>query len=252
MAGHSKWAQIKHKKARMDQRRGKLFTKLIREITVAAKMGGPNPDANPRLRSAIEVARSYNMPNANIERAIKRATGGEGPVNLEEVSYEGYGPGKVAILVETLTDNRNRTTSEIRHVFSKYGGNLGSSGCVSWLFHNRGIFLIDRNEYDEDRILDLAVDSGAIDFKVEGSTYQIITKPEDFHKFREILKKNNIQVIQAELTKIPQSTVRIEDARNAERVLKLFEQLDSLDEVQHVYANFDIPEEIMEKFSEGD
>ena len=236
----------------MDQRRGKIFTKLIREITVAAKIGGPNPDTNPRLRSAIEVAHSYNMPNANIERAIKRATGGEGPINLEEVSYEGYGPGKVAIMVETLTDNRNRTTSEIRHIFSKFGGSLGSSGCVSWLFHHRGIFLVDRNKYSEDEILDLAVENGAIDFKVEGSTYQIITKPEDFHRFKEILNKNNIDVIQAELTKIPQTTIKVEDDRDAERILKLYEQLDSMEDVQHVYANFDIPEKVMESFSGGD
>jgi len=249
MAGHSKWAQIKHKKARVDARRGKLFTKLIREITVAAKIGGPSPDANPRLRSAIEAARSYNMPNSNIERAIKRATGSDGSINLEEVSYEGYGPGKVAILVETLTDNRNRTTSDIRYLFGKYGGNLGSSGCVSWLFHNRGLILINRADYEEDRILDLAVEEGAIDFKVEGSSYQIVTKPEDLNRFKEMFAEQKIELAQAELTKIPQSTVEIDDTKDAERILKLFEQLDNMDEVQHVYANFDIPEELMEQLS---
>ncbi len=249
MSGHSKWAKIKRKKAGADAARGRLFTKLIREITIAARHGGGDPNANPRLRTAIDEARAANMPNENIERAIKRGTGqlNDGQA-LEEVVYEGYGPNGVAILIEAVTDNRNRTTSEIKHILSRHNGSLGTQGSVAWQFQTRGIITIDAKKYDEDTILSLALDGGAIDVKNEDGSYQVITTPETFHKIREIFKNNNIEVINSEITKVPQNTIPLSE-KDAEKVLKLFEALDELDDVQHVYGNFDIPDEVMEKIS---
>jgi YebC/PmpR family DNA-binding regulatory protein len=249
MSGHSKWAKIKRKKAGADAARGRLFTKLIREITIAARHGGGDPNANPRLRTAIDEARAANMPNENIERAIKRGTGqlNDGQA-LEEVVYEGYGPNGVAILIEAVTDNRNRTTSEIKHILSRHNGSLGTQGSVAWQFQTRGIITIDARKYDEDTILGLALDGGAIDVKNEDGSYQVVTTPETFHKIREIFKNNNIEVLSSEITKIPQNTVPLNE-KDAEKVLKLFEALDELEDVQHVYGNFDIPDEVMEKIS---
>ncbi|MEO0136333.1 MAG: YebC/PmpR family DNA-binding transcriptional regulator [candidate division WOR-3 bacterium] len=249
MSGHSKWAKIKRKKAGADAARGRLFTKLIREITVAARQGGGDPNANPRLRTAIEEAKAANMPNENIERAIKRGTGqlNDGQA-LEEVIYEGYGPNGVALLIEAVTDNRNRTTSEIKHVLARHNGSLGTQGSVAWQFQTRGIITIDAKKYDEDTILSLALDGGALDVKTEDDNYQVITTPETFHKIKEIFKNNNIEILSSEITKIPQNTIPLNE-KDAEKVLKLFEALDELDDVQHVYSNFDIPDEIMEKIS---
>ncbi|MEO0124239.1 MAG: YebC/PmpR family DNA-binding transcriptional regulator [candidate division WOR-3 bacterium] len=249
MSGHSKWAKIKRKKAGADAARGRLFTKLIREITIAARHGGGDPNANPRLRTAIDEARAANMPNENIERAIKRGTGqlNDGQA-LEEVVYEGYGPNGVALLIEAVTDNRNRTTSEIKHILSRHNGSLGTQGSVAWQFQTRGIITVDAKKYDEDTVLSLALDGGALDVKNEDDNYQIITTPETFHKIKEIFKNNNIEILSSEITKIPQNTIPLNE-KDAEKVLKLFEALDELDDVQHVYGNFDISDEVMEKIS---
>jgi YebC/PmpR family DNA-binding regulatory protein len=249
MSGHSKWAKIKRKKAGADAARGAVFTKLIREITIAARHGGGDPNANPRLRAAIDEARAANMPNDNVERAIKRGIGtlDDGQA-LEEVTYECYGPSGVAILIEVVTDNRNRTTSEIKHVLSRHNGNLGGQGSVAWQFQARGMITVDAKKYDEDTILAHALDGGAIDVKKDADTYTIIAAPEDFNKIKEVLKNNKVETMSGELTKIPQNTVPVSE-KDAEKVLKLFEALDDLEDVQHVYGNFDIPDEVMEKIS---
>jgi YebC/PmpR family DNA-binding regulatory protein len=248
MSGHSKWSKIKRKKASADAKRGRLFTKLIREITVAARHGGGDPSANPRLRAAIEDARSLNMPNENIERAIKRGTGElEGQI-LEEVTYEAYGPHGVAILIEVVTDNRNRATGAIRHVLSRHNGSLGNQGSVAWQFHAQGIISVDAQKYEEDTIIAYALEGGATDIKTEDNTYQIITTPDNFSKIKDILRNNNIEIASSELTKTPQSTVPLAE-KEAAKVLKLYEALDEVEDVQHVYANFDIPDGIMEKIS---
>lgn len=247
MSGHSKWAKIKHKKAKDDAVRGRIFSRLIREITVAARHGG-DPNSNPRLRSAIEGARGYNMPQDNIERAIKRGTGEAEGSSYEEISYEGYGPGGVAILIEAITDNRNRTTSELRHLFTRMGGNLASAGSVAWQFQTRGIIAIDSAKYDEDTVLGLGLEGGALDVSKENGTITLTTNPEDFKKMKDILSQHKVEMVRSELTRVPQNTVPVAD-REAEKVLKLYEALDEHDDVQHVYANFDIPDEILEKFS---
>lgn len=248
MSGHSKWSKIKRKKASADAKRGRLFTKAIKEITVAARHGGGDPSANPRLRTAIEEARSLNMPNDNIERAIKRGTGELEGQTLEEVTYEAYGPSGVAILIDVVTDNRNRATGEIRHVLSRHNGTLGNQGSVAWQFHAQGLINVDATKYEEDTIIALALEGGAADIKTEEETYQIVTAPENFNKVKDILLNNKINIVSSELTKIPQSTVPLTE-KEAEKVLKLFESLDELEDVQHVYANFDIPETVMEKIS---
>jgi YebC/PmpR family DNA-binding regulatory protein len=248
MSGHSKWSKIKRKKASADAKRGKLFTKMIREITVAARHGGGDPDSNPRLRTAIDEARGLNMPNDNIERAIKRGTGELEGQTLEEVTYEAYGPHGVALLIEVVTDNRNRATGGIRHVLSRHNGSLGSQGSVAWQFHAQGLISVDAKKYEEDTIIALGLEGGATDIKKEDTSYYIITSPENFLKVKEILQNNNIEIVSSELTKVPQSTVPL-DEKQAEKVLKLYEALDELDDIQHVYANFDIPEAVMEKIS---
>lgn len=248
MSGHSKWSKIKRKKASADAARGKVFTKLIREITVAARHGGGDPASNPRLRAAIDEAKVANMPNENIERAKKRGTGELEGVTLEEVTYEAYGPNGVAILIEVVTDNRNRTTSAIRHLLGRHNGSLGGQGSVAWQFHAQGIISIDAKKFEEDAIIAFALEGGAIDVQTEEDEYTIITSPENFSKIKDTLENNKIEVLRSELTKIPQSTVPISE-KDAQKILKLFEALDELDDVQHVYANFDIPVTVMEKIS---
>jgi YebC/PmpR family DNA-binding regulatory protein len=249
MAGHSKWAQIKHKKAKVDRMRGNLFSKLAREITTAARLGGGNPDFNPRLRAAIEAAKEANMPSENIERAIKRGTGELPGVVYEEIEFEGYGPEGVAVIVKVLTDNRNRTVNDIRHIFSKYGGNLGQAGSVSWQFRPKGVIMVSKDKVNEETIFAVALEAGAEDIKTDETSYQIITTPEDFSRVKEKLKENNIPIDHSELTKLPLTTVTITDEKVAEKILKLISAFEELEEVQQVYSNFDINESILEKFA---
>ncbi len=249
MAGHSKWAQIKHKKSKVDKMKGKLFSKLAREITTAARLGGGNPEFNPRLRVAIEAAKEANMPSENIERAIKRGTGEIPGVLYEEIEFEGYGPEGVAIIIKTLTDNRNRTVNDIRHIFSKYGGNLGQTGSVSWQFKPKGVIIVNKDKVDEETIFSIALEAGAEDIKTDESSYQIITSVEDFSKVKEKLKENNIPIDHSELTKLPLTTITITDEKVAEKILKLISAFEELEEVQQVYSNFDINESILEKFA---
>jgi len=246
MAGHSHWAQIKHKKAKVDAQRGKLFSKLIREITVATRLGGPNPEFNPRLRTAIEQAKKANMPLETIERAIKKGSGELEGEQFEEVIYEGYAPGGVAVMVLATTDNRNRTSSEVRHTFSKYGGNLGSSGCVSYLFERKGYIEIPA-QISEEEIFEKAIEAGAEDIQTGPEIHQIYTTPEDLYDVKENLEKLGIPVEKAQITWIPVSTVSVEDPETAKKVLRLIDALDDLEDVQQVIANFEIPEEILQK-----
>ena len=245
MSGHSKWATTKHKKALVDAKRGKLFTKLIREITVAAKSGGGGPEANPRLRVAMQKAREANMPGDTIDRAVKKGTGELEGVVYEEVIYEGYGPGGVAILVEAVTDNKNRTSSELRNLFSKRGGNLAGAGSVGWIFKKKGYFLIDKQGVDEEQLLTLVLENGAEDMRAEGNTFEITCEAKDFERLKGILQRSPFKVQTTELTMLPSSHVKVEgDA--ARQLLQLIESLEDHDDVQNVYANFDIPEEILQ------
>ena len=249
MSGHSKWHSIRHKKAIVDARRGKLFTKLIREIIVAARMGGGDPDKNPRLRKAIEAARDANMPKDNIERAIKKGTGELEGEKFEEVTYEGYGPGGVAVFIEAATDNRNRTASEIRRIFSKHGGSLGESGCVAWMFKRKGYIVIEKSKApDEEELFDIAVEAGAEDVKIDESNFVILTAPEDLFNVVKALEEKGIEIATKELGMIPDTYVKLE-GKQAEQMLKLMEELEDHDDVQHVWANFDISEEEIEKFA---
>jgi YebC/PmpR family DNA-binding regulatory protein len=244
MSGHSKWASIKHKKAKVDAQRGRVFTKLIREITIAARVGGGDPGGNPRLRTAVQAAKAVNMPADNIERAIKKGTGELEGVTYEEITYEGYGPGGVAVLVEVVTDNKNRTVGEIRKVFSRHGGNLGESGCVAFLFEKKGCIQVDAGKVDEEKLMTIALDAGAEDLQREESLFAVTASPKYFEKVRDKIVKSGIQPLTAEITKLPRSTVKLE-GKHAEQMLRLMEELEEHDDVQHVYANFDIPEEIM-------
>ena len=248
MAGHSKWAQIKHKKAVVDAKRGKVFSKISKEISVAARLGGGNPDMNPRLRLAIEKAKGVNMPSDNIKRAIQKGTGELPGVSYEESYYEGYGPGGVALLVEVLTDNKNRTVGEIRHIMTKHGGNMGESGCVAWMFDKKGYILVAKDTTDEDTLMTLALDAGAEDFKneAEEENFEIITAPEDLNSVKDYLEEKNVAVNMAEITRIPQNYVQLDD-KHAEKMLKLMDALEDHDDVQNVYANFDISEELLAK-----
>ena len=245
MSGHSKWANIKHKKAAVDAKRGKVFTKLIRELTVAARHGGGDLDANPRLRTAVLTAKGHNMPGDTIDRAIKRGTGEAGADELHELSYEGYGPGGTAVLVHTLTDNKNRTVSEVRKIFTKYGGNLGESGCVSWMFNMRGRIAFDKNDIEEDKLLEIALDAGAEDLIEEDDEFAVITEPDLFVDVKTVLEEKGLKPISAEVTMIPQNTIKV-DGKDANQLLRLMEALEDSDDVQNVYSNFDIPDEIME------
>jgi len=248
MSGHSKWSQIKHKKALVDAKRGKAFTKIIREMTVAARLGGGDAGSNPRLRLAVGKAKAVNMPADNIDRAIKKGTGELPGVSYEEVSYEGYGVGGVAVLVETMTDNRNRTVAEIRSIFGKAGGAMGESGCVAWMFHKRGAITVPAEGVTEDRLMELALDAGAEDLRQEGDQFTVITPMDKLETVRQALAGAGVAVAEAELTMIPQSTATL-DEEAARKMLKLMDALDDHDDVQRVYANFDIPDGIMEKIS---
>ena len=241
MSGHSKWHSIKHKKGALDAKRGKLFTRLIKEITVAARDGGGDSDANARLRNAITDAKGANMPNDTIDRAVKRGTGDLEGVNYDEITYEGYGPNGVAMLIETMTDNRNRTVAEIRHLFSKNGGNLGESGSVAWIFDRKGYIVVDKKEKSEDELFEIAIEAGAEDVKEDGDNFEIFTSQEDFEQVREAVKKAQIKPEIAEISMIPQNYVKLEGA-DALAMLKLYEAIDDHDDVQNVYANFDIDE----------
>ncbi|MGI9183026.1 MAG: YebC/PmpR family DNA-binding transcriptional regulator [Longimicrobiaceae bacterium] len=242
MAGHSKWAQIKRKKAVTDQRRAAAWTKLIRELTVAAKEGGGDPDGNPRLRLAIDTARAANMPNENIERAIKKGTGELEGVEYQELTYEGYGPGGVAIFMEALTDNANRTVADVRHILSKHGGNLGQSGSVAWMFDRKGQIILDASRYDEATVLEAALDAGAEDMEVEEDSFTVYTEVGSFHSVQDALRARGLEWEEAELAMIPKSTVRVE-GKDAERLVKLLDLLEESDDVQKVYSNADIAEE---------
>ncbi len=246
MSGHSKWSTIKHKKAAKDAKRGKLFTKFIKEITVAARMGGGDIASNPRLRTAVQTARDNSMPNENIERAIKKGTGELEGVSYEEVSYEGYGPGGAAFLVQVLTDNRNRTVSDIRRMFNKHGGSLGETGCVAWMFDNKGLIVVSKEAVEEEALLGLALEAGAEDVNESDDVFEIVTQPEDFATVRESLDNGNVPLVSAEVTMIPKTTTTL-GGKEAEQTLSLTEDLEDHDDIQSVAANFDIPDEIMEK-----
>lgn len=247
MSGHSKWAGIKHKKAIVDAKRGKAFSKLSKEITVAAKMGGGNLEMNPRLRLAVDNAKGLNMPGDNIKRAIQKGIGELPGAIYEETVYEGYGPAGVAIMLEVMTDNKNRTVGEIRHTLTKYNGNMGETGCVSWMFDKKGYILVEKSAGDEDTIMSMALDAGAEDFKndPEEENYEIFTAPEDFNSVKEFLEQKNIPMGLSEITMIPQNYVKLE-AKDAGKMLKLIDLLEDHDDVQNVYANFDIPDDYVE------
>jgi YebC/PmpR family DNA-binding regulatory protein len=246
MSGHSKWSTIKRKKGAADAKRGKVFTKLIKEISVAAKLGGGDPEGNPRLRTAIAVAKAENMPKDNIERAIKKGTGELGGVNYEELTYEGYGPGGVAIIVEVLTDNKNRTIADIRNSFSKHNGNLGESGCVSWMFTLKGLILFDQDKVDEETLIEVALDAGAEDVREREREFEVITDAAQFEDVKRAVQDAGLEYSFAEVTMIPQSTVQLL-GKEAEVMLRLMERLEDSDDIQKVYANFDIPDEVMER-----
>jgi len=250
MSGHSKWSTIKRKKGAADAKRGKIFTKIIKEITLAARLGGGDPDGNARLRTAILAAKMENMPKDNIERAIKKGTGEGGTVVYEEVTYEGYGPGGVAVFVEVMTDNRNRTVAEIRHIFSKHGGNLAENGAVSWIFAKKGSILIDKKTVEEDKLMEVALDAGAEDIREEENEFEVITSPGAFEAVRKALENAEIKYLEANVGMIPQNTIKL-DGDKAASMLKLMEKMEDNDDVQNVYANFDIPDAIMEKLSLG-
>lgn len=249
MAGHSKWANIKHRKAAVDAKRGKVFTKLIRELTVAAKHGGGDPESNPRLRTAINAAKGANMPNDTIDRAVKRGTGEIGGDEFHELSYEGYGPGGSAVLVRTLTDNKNRTVSDIRRIFTKHGGNLGENGCVAWMFDMKGRIAFEKDSVDEEQVFDLVLDAGADDVMTEDSELVVVTPPEEIENVKAAIEQAGLKYETAEVTMIPQSSVRIE-GREAEHMIRLMEALEESDDVQNVYSNFDIPEEVIENLAQ--
>src|SRR3989449_2635253 len=245
MSGHSRWAQIKRKKAKTDVQRGKLFSKILREITVAARSGGGDPKANMRLKAAIEAAKEANMPQENIKRAIQKGTGELPGEAYEEITYEGYGPGGVAIMVRVLTDNRNRTAPEVRHTFEKGGGNMGASGAVAWMFERKGIIHVDADKIAEDDLLAKALDAGATDMRRAEKVFEITTAPAEMDQVREALLRAGVPVLEARVTFVPKSTVR-GDSKDAANVLRLIEALEELDDVQSVDANYDIPDEVLE------
>ena len=244
MSGHSKWANIKHKKDKADAARGKIYTKIGREIAIAVKEGGSNPDSNSKLRDVIAKAKANNMPNDNISRSIKKAAGEMGSINYEEINYEGYSAGGLAIMVECLTDNRNLTASDIRHYFDKFGGNLGASGSVSWMFDRKGLIVVDRKPgMDEDEMMMMALDAGASDMKPSEDAFEVYTEVADFSSVREALEKAGCTFLSAELTRVPQNTTTVTDPETLEKIGKLLEALDDMDDVQNVYHNGDLPEE---------
>lgn len=248
MSGHSKWASIKHKKGAVDAKRGKVFTKLIKEITVATRMGGKDPEANARLRAAIAAAKAENMPKENIERGIKKGTGELEGSTYEEATYEGYGPGGVAVLVEVLTDNKNRAVAEVRHVFERHGGSLGAAGCVAWMFSQKGLIVLPKDQTDEEKLFEVALEAGAEDIKEEEEEFEVITEPSLFEQVKTAVEGTGLTYALAEITMIPQTTTTLE-GKNAQQMLTLMELLEDNDDVNHVYANFDIPDEVMEAIS---
>ena len=246
MSGHSKWSTIKHKKGAADAKRGKVFTRIIKEMTVAARLGGGDINGNPRLRAAVAEAKANNMPKDNVERAIKRGTGEIEGVSYEEVTYEGYGPGGVALLVEAMTDNTNRTTPEIRHMFEKAGGNMGTPGSVRFQFDRKGYFSIEKKAVEEDKLMEIVLEAGADDLQTEDpETYEVYTSPEAFEQVRQALEKNNIPTLEGKLGQIPSNYVKL-DEQKAKAMLRLLELLDDHDDVQNVWSNFDIPEDLLE------
>jgi YebC/PmpR family DNA-binding regulatory protein len=248
MSGHSKWNSIKHKKSAQDAKRGKMFTKIIREISVAARMGGGDPETNPRLRKAVADAKAVNMPNDNIERAIKKGTGQLEGVSYEEISYEGYGPGGVAVFVQTLTDNKNRTVSELRHIFTKNGGNMGESGCVAWMFDRKGYIVVDKSHADDDELMDIVVEAGAEDMKSDENNWEIFTAPEDYESVDSALHKHDIAVETSNVGYVPKNYVKLE-GKEAQQCLRLMDELEDHDDVQSVWSNFDIDEEEFAQYS---
>jgi len=248
MSGHSKWSTIKHKKAQKDARRGKLFTKLIKEITVAARMGGGDINSNPRLRTAVMTARQNSMPSDNIERAIKKGTGDLEGVSYEDITYEGYGPGGVAVLVQALTDNRNRTVGELRSIFDKHGGNLGAAGSVAWMFTKRGLLAVERAAVDEDKVMEVALEGGAEDVREAGDLLEILTTPESFESVKAALDAAGVKTASAEVTMMPSSTVTIA-GKNAEQMVRMLEALEDHDDVQSVSSNMDVAAEELERLS---
>jgi len=248
VSGHSKWAQVKHKKAHVDAKKGKVFSKIVKEITIAARLGGGDTSGNPRLRTAVEKAKDVNMPQENIKRAIMKGTGELPGVAYEESVYEGYGPGGAAILLEVLTDNKNRTSSEIRHIMTKNGGNLGEAGCVSWMFEKKGYILVEKTKIDEDLLMAVALEAGAEDMKNDPKedNYEIITAPEDMKKAKSALEAAGIPVVLSEISMLPKNYVAL-DEKSAEQMIRLVELLEDHDDVQNVYSNFDIPDEVIVK-----
>ncbi len=242
MSGHSKWSTIRHKKGAADAKRGKIFTKLIKEITVAARMGGGDPESNPRLRTAVAAAKAENMPKDNIERGIKKGTGELEGVNYEESTYEGYGPGGAAVMLESLTDNKNRAVADIRHIFSKNGGNLGENGCVAWMFDKKGYISVENSAADEETLMEAALEAGAEDVREDGASFEVITAPEDLEAVKEAIEDANIAFVDAEVTMLPQTTANLQ-GKEAEQMMRLMESLDDCDDVQKIYTNADIPEE---------
>src|ERR1041385_3343447 len=246
MSGHSKWSTIKHKKGAADAKRGKVFTRIIKEMTIAARLGGGDPDANPRLRAAVAEAKANNMPKDNIERAIKRGTGELEGATYEEITYEGYGPGGVALMVECMTDNSNRTTPEIRHIFEKNGGNMGTPGSVRFQFERKGYFAVEKSAASEDKLMEVALEAGADDLQTDDAdAFEIYTAPENFEQVRQALEKNNVPTVEAKLGQIPSNYVKL-DEQKSKQMMRLMEMLDDQDDVQNVWTNFDVPEEMME------
>jgi YebC/PmpR family DNA-binding regulatory protein len=248
MSGHSRWSQIKRKKGKTDVQRGKLFSKILREITVAARGGGGDPKVNMRLKAAMESAKAANMPQENVKRAVQKGTGELPGESYEEITYEGYAPGGVAVMVRVLTDNRNRTAPEVRHIFEKHGGHMGASGAVAWMFERKGIILVDAEKIAEDDLLDLALDAGATDMRRAEKSFEITTAPAEMDAVRAALEKKGVPVQEAEVTFVPQSTVRVE-GKEAPTVLRLIEALEESEDVQSVYANYDIPDDVIEAIS---
>jgi YebC/PmpR family DNA-binding regulatory protein len=245
MSGHSKWHSIRHKKGAVDAKRGRLFTRLIKEITIAARLGGGDPDANPRLRTAVSKAKEANMPKDNIEKAIKKGTGELEGYNLDEVVYEGYGPSGVAIMIDAMTDNRNRTTAEIRNILTKNGGNLGENGCVAWIFEKKGVITVSNQEYSEDMVMEIALEAGADDVKKDDDVWEITMAPESFEEVLKMFREKGIHMLMSEIMRVPNTLVKLE-AKSAEKILNLMEKLEDNEDVQHIAANFDIPNEIIQ------
>tara|TARA_Y100000758_G_C15970811_1_gene393140 strand:- start:157 stop:906 length:750 start_codon:yes stop_codon:yes gene_type:complete len=245
MSGHSKWSSIKHKKGAADAKRGKVFTRIIKELTVAARVGGGDPDSNPRLRTVVADAKAANMPADNIKRAIRRGTGEEPGVSYEEATYEGYGPGGAALMLETLTDNKNRTVSEIRHLLSKHGGNLGETNSVAWMFTKQGYILIEKSKVDEDGLMGVALDTGADDVRDDQDNWEVLTSPEDFHRVLEAIKGLGVETLMAEVAMLPQNYINLE-GKAAQQMLKLMGLLEDHDDVQHVWSNFNVEEKEIE------